>query len=210
MKDKTDKYLNLIKYNKDCFNVLLDSLIYANYIDDKESFFNISEKTALLSEKITLQLRCLTEKSTNTKRSILLKQQIENLGIDISGDKNCVVIKLPCLLPHKKAKNNNFIINPLLQALQDFTISNKFIKIKDANIWVNYVYDNGLGTKAIRDYDNFELSEILDTIAVYLLIDDSGQYCNLYHTTEISDQTYTEIMIMKKEVFTKKLLKKSI
>ena len=51
------------------------------------------------------------------------------------------------------------------------------------------------------DYDNIELKQALDTISIFTMVDDSGSYCDAYHTTELSDKDCTRITIMDKDKF---------
>ena len=134
-----------------------------------------------------------------------MAQSVENMGIKVTGNQDCVKIIVPCLLPHKKAKNNDFIIEPLLYAMETFVTDEDFTKLDDCVIWVKYWYDAALGEKAIRDYDNLELSGIINIIALYLMIDDSGKYCSMYHSTEVSNHCCPAIEVMTRREFRKRL-----
>ncbi len=51
------------------------------------------------------------------------------------------------------------------------------------------------------DYDNLQQKQILDTIAMYVMADDSGLLCDAYNTTELGDRDGTRIYIMEKGRF---------
>ena len=63
------------------------------------------------------------------------------------------------------------------------------------------VYDRQLPLRRIRDYDNMEFKQILDTISPFVLKDDSGLFCDSFHTTELGDTDYTSVNIMEKSIF---------
>ena len=46
-----------------------------------------------------------------------------------------------------------------------------------------------------------EFKQILDIISPFVLKDDSGLYCDSYHTTELGNEDYTSVNIMEKSVF---------
>ena len=63
------------------------------------------------------------------------------------------------------------------------------------------IYDQNLSLHRIRDYDNLEFKQILDTIAAYVLVDDTGLLCDSYHTTELGTHDHTIVSIMDCEAF---------
>lgn len=68
-------------------------------------------------------------------------------------------------------------------------------------ICFSQVYDKELSLQRIRDYDNLEFKQILDTIAAYVLLDDTGLFCDSYHTTELGNRDHTVVYIMEKAGF---------
>ena len=181
--------------------MLTEGMLITNRKTNPEEFYSLSYRAALIAEKTAINFRNISEKSVAMKRHKLMANTIQNLGIKVTGDNNKVKILIPKILPHKKAKNNDFLIEPLLYALEQFVFQNDFTKFSNCVLWIKHIYQDVSADKAIRDYDNFELSEIIDCIALHLMIDDSGQYMSMYNTTEISDETYTEINVMTKEEF---------
>ncbi len=205
MKDNMDKYLKTLLQNIQMLSMLTESMLAINRKNNPNDFFKASMRAAMLSEKIAMNYRNISEKSVQIKRYELMASTIANLGIKVEGDKGFVKITLPALITHKKAKNNDFLIEPLLYALNEFVIRENFTKFDDAVLWVRHIYDDNLGDKVIRDYDNFELSELLDAVALHLMIDDSGRYMSMYCSTVISDTCHTEIEVMSREHFIDKI-----
>lgn len=62
-----------------------------------------------------------------------------------------------------------------------------------------HVYDESLSLGRVRDYDNLETKHILDIAAVYLMTDDSGALCDIYHTTAYGKQDATLLYFMRQE-----------
>ena len=49
--------------------------------------------------------------------------------------------------------------------------------------------------------NNLEFKQILDVISTYVLIDDSGQFCDLHHMTELGEEDHTVIHVMEQSAF---------
>ena len=69
------------------------------------------------------------------------------------------------------------------------------------NRHISHVYDHELPDWCLLDYDNLQQKQILDTIALYVMADDSGLLCDAYNTTELGDKDGTRIYIMEKGRF---------
>ena len=72
---------------------------------------------------------------------------------------------------------------------------------KECVVSFNHVFDRSLSTKRIRDYDNLECKQLLDTVSGFLLLDDGGLFCDVYHTTSLGQSDYTILTIMEKDAF---------
>ena len=65
----------------------------------------------------------------------------------------------------------------------------------------SHQYDRSLSQRRVRDYDNLECKQILDTAAAFLMKDDSGLLCDVYHCTRLGTEDCTVLTIMEKSCF---------
>lgn len=65
----------------------------------------------------------------------------------------------------------------------------------------SHVFDKNLSDRRVRDYDNLECKQLLDTVAGFLMTDDSGLFCDAYHTTEFGERDCTILAVMEKSRF---------
>ena len=65
----------------------------------------------------------------------------------------------------------------------------------------SHVFDKNLSDRRVRDYDNLECKQLLDTVAGFLMTDDSGLFCDAYHTTEFGERDCTILAVMEKGRF---------
>ena len=74
-------------------------------------------------------------------------------------------------------------------------------RFRECVVCISHVYDHELPDWCLLDYDNLQQKQILDTIALYVMADDSGLLCDAYNTTEPGDKDGTRIYIMEKGRF---------
>lgn len=166
------------------------------------NYEELSTDAAYKAERLTCQLRKLVYMTDLTGKSDYLKLAANAQGIHISLNNGILSVTLPALFPKRKLKSNTaFLHDPLNYALQEFVRDYHIPLYRDCVICFIQVYDKALSKNRIRDYDNLEFKQILDVISTHTLIDDSGQFCDLHHMTELGDDDYTVVHIMEKSVF---------
>lgn len=166
------------------------------------NYEELSTDAALRAERIACQLRNLVYITDFTGKSTYMKLAADAQGIHISLEDEILSIRLPGLLPKRKVRTNTaFLHEPLNYALQEYLKSHSFALYKDCVVCFSQIYDRALSLGRIRDYDNLEFKQILDTIAAYVLLDDTGLFCDSFHTTELGEHDHTVVYIMEKSVF---------
>ena len=121
-------------------------------------------------------------------------------GIEINYEYGILEITIPRLLPkRKKWDSTEFLLDPLYFTLSDYKRTHHLPLFKRCTICFTHVYDETLCKSRVRDYDNLELKQVLDTISAFVLSDDTGRLCDMYHTTEFGATSCTRITIMEKE-----------
>jgi Holliday junction resolvase RusA-like endonuclease len=186
----------------------LKNTIFALQATDLEkhgsNYEELSIEAAFKAERLTCQLRMLVYMTDFTGKSDYLKHAAEAQGIHISLNNGVLSVTLPALFPKRKIKSNTaFLHEPLNYALQEFVRKQSIPLYQYCTVCFIQIYDRRLSKKRIRDYDNLEFKQILDVISTYALIDDSGQFCDLHHMTELGEEDHTVIHIMEKSAFPK-------
>lgn len=162
------------------------------------NYEELSTDAALRAERIACQLRNLVYITDFTGKSTYMKLAADAQGIHISLEDEILSIRLPGLLPKRKVRTNTaFLHEPLNYALQEYLKSHSLSLYKDCVVCFSQIYDRALSLGRIRDYDNLEFKQILDTIAAYVLLDDTGLFCDSFHTTELGKMTIPIVYIME-------------
>lgn len=97
--------------------------------------------------------------------------------------------------------NTTFLTDPLYASLEAYTKEHPLPHFTECVVCFSHVFDRTLSTRRVRDYDNLECKQILDTVSGFLMTDDSGLFCDAYHTTEFGERDCTVLTVMEKMAF---------
>ena len=177
----------------------LQSTDFEEYRDNYEE---LSTNAALRAERIACQLRSLVYVSNSKSKENYMKQAALAHEISIQKDGPLMTIRLPGLLTKRKVHiNTAFLSEPLNYAMQDYVRIHSIPLFENCVVCFSQIYDQQLPLQRIRDYDNLEFKQILDTIATYVLRDDTGLFCDMFHTTQLGEKDCTIIYVMEKNTF---------
>lgn len=184
---------------------LRNSLFTLKAIDvakQPDNFESLSTNAALRSERITCQLRSMVFATGVISKPDYMESLQEIHNIELEYKDAIFMIKLPGLLPKRPTHSNTAFLNdPIHFALQTYVQEQPLPIFQNCVISFTQMYDQALDLQRIRDYDNLEFKQILDTIAAFVLHDDGGIHCDVYHTTRLGEQDCTLIHIMDKQTF---------
>lgn len=167
-----------------------------------KNYEELSMNAAQRAERIACSLRNLIFAANLVGKPLLMEKTAEIHGITIIHTDSRVEITLPGLMPKRtKRVNTTFLTDPLHASLESYTKKHTLPHFTDCVVCFFHVFDRTLPARRIRDYDNLECKQILDTVAGFLMTDDSGLFCDAYHTTELGNQDCTILTIMEKKEF---------
>ncbi len=167
-----------------------------------ENFEELSIQAALRAESIACQMRNLICLASASGKSMYLPNAAKVQGIDIKEQAGILTLTLPGLFPKRNIHTNAaFLHEPLNYILQEYVKQNPLPLYRNCVVCFSLVYDKMFSQRRIRDYDNLEFKQILDTISPYVLTDDSGLFCDSYYTTELGESDYTLVSIMDQTAF---------
>ena len=147
-------------------------------------------------------MRHLVGECGMVRREYLMEQIADAHEITVEKRKNVITITLPHLLPKAtRPRSSEFIIQPLHYALQKHCSENEVSKFNECTVCFVHIYDENLSLSRIRDYDNVETRSVLNAVSTFLMTDDSGRLCDVFHTTKLGKYSCTQIHIMPKKEF---------
>jgi len=184
----------------------LTNTLHAMRITDTETYGKnyeeLSMDAALRAERIACSLRNLIYAANLIPKPVLMEKTAQAHGISIAHKEGMVEITLPGLMPKRiRRVNTTFLTDPLHASLEAYAREQTLPRFRECVVCFSHVFDRSLSSKRTRDYDNLECKQLLDTVAAFLMIDDSGLYCDAYHTTEFAQKDYTMLTIMDKSRF---------
>ena len=144
-------------------------------------FVETAKSAALLSERNTASLRGFLFTIAGGMPDGYY-QQAAVQGIKVSAADDYVFVRVPALLPKKKATEGfKFLVVPLQAAFEEYRHQHTLPHFSECVICIEHIYDRCLPITAVRDYDNLEFKSILDVITLYCMKDDTGALCDLYY-----------------------------
>ena len=109
-------------------------------------------------------------------------------------------ITVPAILPKRNSRDNTlYLARPLRSCLLRFQAKDPMERFERCVICIVHKYDEALGIRRVRDYDNIETKRYLDVIESMLLTNDSGLLCTVLQATKVSDRDCTEFYLMRPE-----------
>lgn len=159
----------------------------------------------LLFGRSGLPARCVTlSVRLSPNQAAYLPKAADAQGMRIAEQQGILTITLPGLLPKRRVHTNTaFLHEPLNYMLREYVKQNALPLYRDCVICFSQIYDRELPQRRIRDYDNLEFKQILDTLCTYVLTDDSGFFCDSYYTTQLGLKDCTLVSVMEKADFPK-------
>ena len=168
-----------------------------------EIYESLTVEAAMKTEKTACRLRHLIYAELNiTKREVMKKTAVVH-GIEINYAEGIFTVTFPALLPKKKKQSNSeFITDPLYFALEEYFNNNNFELFVGCVVVFEHIYCKDTPSRRIRDYDNIELKPVLDTVSAFVMTDDGGRFCDVFHTTKYAEKNCAKISVMTKNKFT--------
>ena len=159
-----------------------------------EQFIKTAKSAALLSERSTAQLRNFLFTVCGGMPQDYYLQAAEMQGIRLNVDDDILSVRLPALLLKKTRTEGFKFLQPAIHAaLKQYAEQQNLPHFCECTICIEHIYDRCLPIKAVRDYDNLEMKEVLDIIALYCMTDDTGALCDQFQTTRFADSSCTII-----------------
>jgi len=181
--------------------------IEINFMAFPETYEQLTSETSMKIEHIACKFRHIIYSTTNITKPALMQKVSEAHGIEINYADGIFRVTLPSLLPKKyKSMNSEFIVDPLYYALERYFSITRIERLRECVVCFSHIYSEDTPTRRIRDYDNIEVKPVLDAVSTFVMIDDSGRFCNVYHMTEYGENDCTEVTVMPKDGFIKWLI----
>lgn len=186
-------------YRLEKFLVQINDL---NPADQPEKYASVTIDAALQAEHLTCSLRSLVTSTSGTTKAEYMTLAAHTHGITIRWEDGIFDVRLPVLLPKKgTGRSAVFLLDPLQYALEQYTKEHPFPRFRECVVCFTHVYREELNCWQLPDYDNLQQKQVLDMIALFIMTDDSGSLCDIYHTSRPGSEPCTHVSVMDKSLF---------
>lgn len=169
-----------------------------------EMVLEASKRAEYLTEKLR---RLSLEVTLDTQKYERYKSDLVYIhGIETRYDGQILEVSMPVLVPHRKGNYTDYLYKPLYTALQHWCLKQQenhqiLPEYEKCTVCFWHIYNEKLPLARVRDHDNYEEKHILDVLANFFMVSDSGLYLDTYHVTSLGVQDQTKIFIMDSSLF---------
>lgn len=162
------------------------------------------------AERLTEQLRRLSlEVTLDAQKYEDYKSDLVRIhGIEIAYQDGILEVALPVLVPHRKESYTDYLYKPMYTACRHWCMKQKEENgcvpvFEKCTVCFLHQYDKSLPLCRVRDHDNYEEKHVLDVLANFFLVTDSGIDVDTYHMTRMAGKDGTRIYLIDAERFPK-------
>ena len=148
-------------------------------------------------EQCTVQHRNVTSRFMTEAEPPIYETIASALNVRVEEERKWIKITVPAILPGRRSRDGTiYITKPLRYRLVEFQRTNPIERFESCAICIVHKYDEALGVRRIRDYDNIETRRYLDVIESILLTKSGGPSCCVFQMTQVTDRDATEFYLM--------------
>lgn len=186
------------------FNAAKNALIAENYSKYESNLIRASvalEKAALKARSIAnVSFKQINMPLSTNNFMQAIVQDAHDISVQLQENDTLKII-MPCTLPHYRESYKTMVTEPLRIALKDFAKKSSIPKYDSVVIVVvNYILE-GACENGIRDNDNYDYKQVINTIAYMTLPDDNYHCATMMNGTKIGNRDCTEIYVVPRQNF---------
>jgi len=168
-----------------------------------ESAYIAAFRVADCSERLTNVARQLPAYTGHPKAHDMIENaMLESFPIQIGFTaEGWFCLKIPLLLPKKSSGSPAYITDPIYPAMKRFWRGKPPVRYPDNILIFRHVYSKERPERQYRDHDNIELNRVTDTVALYVMVDDSPTRCRHYYCSAPGSSERTEVYVVPRSEF---------
>lgn len=156
-----------------------------------------------MSEKSVCNLRELVSRYGYPEEQDELEQIV--LGshpVDIGfTEEGWFVVRMDPLAKTKALASKQYIRGIISPAMRKFFADKPNVRYPKCVLIFRHVYDRSFPVRHMRDYDNVEVKQVTDVVAMYVMVDDNPVNCRAYHCCAVGNCCRTEVYVVPQDEF---------
>jgi len=171
--------------------------------NDMESAYSAAFRAADISERLTNITRQLPAYTGHPQaHDMIEKAMLESFPVEIGFTaEGWFCLRIPLLLPKKEHGSPAYITDPLYPAMNRFWRGKPPVRYPDNVIIFRHIYDKERPERQYRDHDNIELNQVVNVVALYVMVDDSPMRCRHYYCSAPGTVERTEVYVAPRSEF---------
>ena len=156
-----------------------------------------------MSEKSACNLRELVSRYGYPEEQEELEQIV--LGshpVDIGfTEEGWFAVRMDPLAKTKALASKQYIRGIIGPAMRKFFADKPNVRYPKCALIFRHVYDRNFPVRHMRDYDNVEVKQVTDVVAMYVMVDDSPLNCRVHHCCAVGSCCRTEVYVVPQDEF---------
>ena len=112
-------------------------------------------------------------------------------------------VRMDPLAKAKTLASKPYIRGIIAPAMKKFFADKPNIRYPQCVLIFRHVYDRKFPVRHMRDYDNVEVKQVTDVVAMYVMVDDNPFVCETYYLSAPGDVPRTDIFVVPQSEFLK-------
>jgi hypothetical protein len=156
------------------------------------------KQATILVQKAALHIREIPDCTGNPNaraevRQILLEEHPVRMGFTREG---WFTLRMEALARNPEMASKEYIRGFLYPAMNQFWADKDRIRYPKAVMVFRHVYNRNHPEQAVQRFNNAEVKLVTDTVAMYVLVDDSPMHCSFCHCNVPGDDAHTEVYVI--------------
>lgn len=173
-------------------------LYFARMHKDLEAYDD-TMKAEQAAEKLVNELRKLVKVSGRPSAVMDVETIMEEeIPVEMGyTEEGWFHLRFPRMLPKKEGGSAEYVRGFLYPAVNRYFRNAEYSRrFSDCVVIFRHVYDENCPENQARDHDNIELNMVIDTIAIYVMEDDTPFKCRHYYYSVAGPYDHTEVYVV--------------
>ena len=205
MNENIQRLLNLDKKDLAACKHKLEQAAHLFRLGKDDEANEVLQEIAVLGSRIAVRQREMVMYSDNPEAQadmerIIAETHPMEIGFTPEG---WFGIRMEPLAKTKDTASKEYIRGIIYPAMRRFFADKATVRCPKCTLIFRHVYNRWCPESQYRDYDNVEVKIVTDTVAMYVMVDDSPMHCRMFHCSASGKESRTEIYVVPQKDFSK-------
>ena len=205
MNENIQRLLNQDKRDLAAWRDKLEQAARLSKAGKEDEASEVLQEIAALSSRIAVRQREMVMCCDNPAAQADVERIIAEIHpVEIGfTEEGWFALRMEPLAKTKDTGSKEYIRGIIYPAMRRFFADKANVRYPQCTMIFRHVYDRNIPGAQYRDYDNVEVKMVADTVAMYVMVDDSPLHCRMFHCCAPGKESCTEVYVVPQKDFAK-------